>query len=305
MGQVSLVMTPVHFDMETADPDDVLTLLFLLGHPEIALVGLSVTPGRADQIKLLDYLLHKFSAPLDIALSYGNRKFHRSGVSGVYYKHYPEAKEWQPRREWSSDVAGVLKGVHSKHPDLCILTGAPLTNIAAYMKEATLPLKRWIAQGGFAGDNIVEPEHRLEKFSGLLTCSTFNFGGDIPSAEFLLSTPLIQYRRLLSKNICHGTVYSKEFRSAFSRLSGLSETHQAIFDFLEKQYISKGNYEKKIHDLVAAVALTNPDICGYRKVELYCEKGKWGSKENQASNTEISVNIDLDKFQKTFIGLLR
>ena len=28
-------------------------------------------------------------------------------------------------------------------------------------------LKRWVAQGGFAGDSVVPPEHRLAKFAGM------------------------------------------------------------------------------------------------------------------------------------------
>lgn len=39
---------PFVFDMETSDPDDFLTLLLLLGHPDVDLVGVTVTLGKAD-----------------------------------------------------------------------------------------------------------------------------------------------------------------------------------------------------------------------------------------------------------------
>jgi hypothetical protein len=43
-------------------------------------------------------------------------------------------------------------------------------------------IERWVAQGGFAGDNIVPPEYRLKKFEGKIYCPTFNFGGDSKAA---------------------------------------------------------------------------------------------------------------------------
>lgn len=43
-------------------------------------------------------------------------------------------------------------------------------------------IERWVAQGGFAGDNIVPPQYRLKKFDGKIFCPTFNFGGDSRAA---------------------------------------------------------------------------------------------------------------------------
>lgn len=33
------------WDMETGDPDDFITLLLLLGHPRVNLLGVTITPG--------------------------------------------------------------------------------------------------------------------------------------------------------------------------------------------------------------------------------------------------------------------
>ncbi|CAF2216823.1 unnamed protein product [Rotaria magnacalcarata] len=40
----------VVFDMETGDPDDFITFLFLLGHPRVHLKAVTVVPGTPDQI---------------------------------------------------------------------------------------------------------------------------------------------------------------------------------------------------------------------------------------------------------------
>ena len=59
-------------------------------------------------------------------------------------------------------------------PLATVVTGAPVTNLAnALRMHEDVRVERWVAQGGFAGDNVVlEPEFRLKKFEGLTMCST-------------------------------------------------------------------------------------------------------------------------------------
>lgn len=45
----------VIWDMETADPDDFITLLLLLGHPLVNLKAVTVTPGTKDQERMTVY----------------------------------------------------------------------------------------------------------------------------------------------------------------------------------------------------------------------------------------------------------
>src|SRR5262245_42915812 len=44
---------PLVFEMETSDPDDFLTLLWLADHPRVDLCGVVVTPGGRDQVQLV------------------------------------------------------------------------------------------------------------------------------------------------------------------------------------------------------------------------------------------------------------
>ncbi len=48
---------PFHFDMETADPDDSMTLAILATHPKVQLVSVSVHPGGTDQIGIVRHIL--------------------------------------------------------------------------------------------------------------------------------------------------------------------------------------------------------------------------------------------------------
>lgn len=45
------------FDMETADPDDVMTLCMLATHPRVNLQAITVSPGGPDQVGLIKHIL--------------------------------------------------------------------------------------------------------------------------------------------------------------------------------------------------------------------------------------------------------
>lgn len=47
----------LHFDCETQDPDDILTLAIAATHPEVNLIGVTVTPGGKDQVGLVEHVL--------------------------------------------------------------------------------------------------------------------------------------------------------------------------------------------------------------------------------------------------------
>lgn len=54
------------WDMETSDPDDFLTLLLLLGHPRVDLLGVTVTPGTPDQIGVVRRALEWFDRSIPV-----------------------------------------------------------------------------------------------------------------------------------------------------------------------------------------------------------------------------------------------
>merc|ERR1712232_129814 len=50
-----------------------------------------------------------------------------------------------------------------------------------------------------------------DKFKGKYTCSTWNFGGNIPAAEAALANAAISRKICVSKNVCHSVVYDEDF----------------------------------------------------------------------------------------------
>ena len=56
----------VIFDMETQDPNDYLTLLLLLGHPQVNLKAVTITPGSSWQVGLLKRTLTLFNKQIPV-----------------------------------------------------------------------------------------------------------------------------------------------------------------------------------------------------------------------------------------------
>lgn len=283
----------IHFDMETADPDDVITLCWLANHPVIILRSVSVTPGTLEQIGLVKHIL-KLSGKENIPVGSFNPNHDKKCVSPFYYKWFNSWSDEQPEDEGYKVIENTIKNF----PDITIVTGAPLKNFSKLDPE--IKIRRWVAQGGFAGDNIVPEEYRLEKFKGKVTCPTFNFNGDIPSALKMLNEQCIAERILVSKNVCHSVVYDKDIHQEMSHHKDKNLGLKIIYEGMTK-YLEKHPKGKALHDPLAACVALNPGICEFRKVKMYYSKGEWGAKEDMESDTSITIYVDKIALFNAFI----
>ena len=352
------------FDMETHDPDDYLTLLLLLGHPHVNLVAVTITPGSPYQVGLVRRTLALFGRE-DVRVGAGNLDHPKSCVSSWHERAYGQIT---PSRD--AEGAGALLAEVCDR-DTTLLTGAPLKNLGAAMEHDHFELGRWVAQGGFAGAGVV-PEHKqLEKFKGLKTVATFNFNGAPKAALRALEHEAIGERWCVSKNVCHGVVYTeavhewleprtegelhlemiwqgmesylakKRARYASTRPTVLTardvETHpevrlidpssearivpladalaaaeEARLDLIVVDHrqspcvVEPGrveatieeipSYGKKMHAPLAACCAIDPTIGEWAEVELFRERGRWGSRIRPGSGTNIIVDYDHQKF---------
>lgn len=283
------------FDMETADPDDFLTLCFLLSHPKVNLRAVTVTPGGRKQVGLVKTVLERMG--VDIPVGARTPEHPKNAVSSYYEKVLGSIPEMKADDEgWQ-----IIKHTLIEYPDLTIITGAPLTNLHNLFLNAPLAkIDRWVGQGGFAGDNVVPKELRLPKFDGMNTCPTFNFNGNPKGALFLLGTDQITKRLLVSKNVCHGEVYTKELHERYKAVKDRDECTRLIYKAMDL-YLKKRPEGKKLHDPLAACVAINPEVCEFKPVEIYREKGKWGAKLNSESNTRISIKANRELFHKTWL----
>jgi len=289
-------MIPVVWDMETGDPDDMLTLCFLDSHPDIDLKAVTVTPGAPDQIGLVKHVLGALLQKPHIPVGSRTPGYNKKCVSGWYYKWLGHVLPQEP----DGLGADIMYEVFKNNPNAYLITGAPLCNAGAmFRKYPDVKIHTWVAQGGFAGDSVVPPEYRLEKFAGMDACPTFNFNGDPKSAELLLATENIGRRFLVSKNVCHGVLYDKEFHKKVEKHKRDSFGLGVLYSGMS-QYLSKKSH-KKFHDPLAACVAVDQSICEFRAVDMFRRKGKWGAELNENSNTQISINVDMDKFFNTLV----
>jgi pyrimidine-specific ribonucleoside hydrolase len=170
------------WDMETGDPDDALNLCLMSTHPLVNLVAVTVNPGSNRQIGVVKHILNLVNKT---HIPVGSRApgYEKSCVSGWHDGWLGHQHEADPDGEGCDIMHEALQ----KYPDAVLLTGAPLTNPGNLLRKyPDVKIKKWVGQGGFAGDNVVPLECRLEKFNGMTTCPTYNFNGDPKSALLML-----------------------------------------------------------------------------------------------------------------------
>lgn len=290
---------PISFDMETADPDDIFTLCFLSSHPKVELVSVTITPGSTHQVGVVKEVLKRLNKNIPVGSK--NQDHPKECVSQFHYNWLGKIAPAYP------DEMGyrVLQDAYKNFNDLTIVCGASLGNISNLidmLRGSDTYLNRIVVQGGFAGDSIVPPEYRLDKFNGKETCPTFNLNGNVPAALEVVSTPYIKKKIFVSKNVCHGFIYDKEMHE---RVRTYKDNYPGLSFLFEGMnfYLKKTPTGKAFHDPLAACVAIDESICSFKEVELYRAKGEWGSKLKDGSNTFISIFGDKEKFEKTLFGL--
>lgn len=283
-------MIDVIFDMESNDPDDYLTLLLLLGHPQVNLKAVTITPGSAHQVGLVERTLQLFEK--DIPIGAYNIKHESVCVSFWHEKVYGKIEP--------SENADFGPQVLYEHCDeeTILITGAPLKNLGWALDESDFKLKRLVAQGGFAGEGVIPTYKQLPKFKGKITCPTFNLNGDIKGATKALESDKIGERYFVSKNICHSVVYDRNMHEVLTPIKDKSLSLQMIHKGMDA-YLQKKKGGKKFHDPLAACCAIDLDIGKWAEVELFFERGGWGSRLKENTNTWIITDYNHQRFLNT------
>jgi inosine-uridine nucleoside N-ribohydrolase len=313
-------MLDVVWDMETGDPDDFITLLFLLGHPDVNLKAVTITPGTPDQVGLVRHALECFGRSIPVGAHNldhlppsmvsgagpGEGRHGRRGVcvSSWHYKSYGDIPP-------SRDALPGGELLHAVCDDATtLITGAPLKNLGAAMQRPGFRLGRLVAQGGFAGAGVVPPALQLAKFRDLVTCPTYNLNGDPRSALAALEHLGIGVRRFVAKNVCHGVVYDHDLHARVVALRDVSRSHrliaQGMAEYLRKHKRRGATADdpagKKFHDPLAACCAIDEQIGVWAEVELFRERGEWGARPRPGSGTWIIIDYDRARFMATFLA---
>jgi pyrimidine-specific ribonucleoside hydrolase len=289
-------MIDLHLDMETSDPDDVLALCLLATHPQVNLRLVTLHPGGWDQVAVVRTILRRLKVG-DIPVGGRDYPSPKRHVSQFHYDWLGPMPDEEP-----SGAAFELIARHCPGRAMHLVTGAALTNVhRGLLKHAdqNCLYKEWTCQGGFAGDNVVPEQHRLEKFRGKTTCPTFNLNGDVDAARELLGHPRMGKIRMVSKNVCHGFRYDKDFH-----LQVPAGAHHGL-DLLREGmefYFEKHPDGKALHDVLAAVLAVEPRIGTWATVVPVRERGEWGSlpvPDSVIGSVRILVAVDRAKVVET------
>jgi pyrimidine-specific ribonucleoside hydrolase len=277
----------VVFDMETRDPDDALTLCLLATHPRLRLAAVTVNPGTPQQIAVVREILHRLerSVPIGARDSSSSKADAVSAFHPTWLGALPDAKADGIAHE-------ILARAFTADAGTMLLTGAPLHNLRHLLREhPSVTIPRWVAQGGFAGDNLVSAERRLAKFDGRTFCESFNFGGDKKATLAALSSPQIAQRDLVSKNVTHGYAWGPELQA---RLLARSDLHAGAALAREAMavYLSEHPEGKLLHDPLAACAILDRDAFLWEEVEVLYERGQWGARPSSGTGTFITIAVD-------------
>lgn len=286
------------WDMETGDPDDVLTLILLLGHPRVELRAINVTPGTPDQIGFVRHIVHeRFERDLPIGaydLDHGKR---------CLTPWHPKTFGKTPDSRDALPGASLLSSLGDEETTL--VTGASLKNLgaaieAAKRQDSPLKLKRLVAQGGFAGDNIVPEPDRLPKFQGKRCCPTYNLDGAIDAAKAALDYEGIGSRWFVSKNVCHGVYYDHALHERVAQVRAKSQSLSLIYEVMEG-YLRRKPEGKKFHDPLAACCALDPGIGRWAQVRLERTREGWGAQPALDSDTWIITGYDHERFVQTLL----
>merc|ERR1712118_69411 len=115
----------------------------------------------------------------------------------------------------------------------------------------------------------------------------------------------------VSKNVCHAVVYDSEWHKALGVAAEDEEAHapkgrralafRMMYDTMDN-YLRRRPGGKKLHDPLALAVALDDSVCELAEVELFCQKGAWGSRLSPGSNIWISVAHDASKFQAALLS---
>lgn len=288
---------PLVWDMETGDPDDFLTLLLLLDHPDVELRAVCITPGTPQQVGLVRRALDWFGRR-DLPVGAFNLAHPKVCVSS-WHLQFGELTA-------STDaVSGAELMLDVLDASVTLVTGGPNKNLGAAMALADargtqLKADRWVAQGGFAGEGVVPRERQLAKFTGLVTCPTYNLNGDPKAVLRALNEPGLRSRRFVSKNVCHGVRYDAAMHEQFAAVRARRQSLEIIWKSMES-YLRHNPGGKAMHDPLAACCAIDEAVGEWARVELYRVRGEWGARLEPGSSTEIIVGYDPERFVATML----
>lgn len=153
----------VFLDMETGDPDDCITLLFLLTSPKVSLRGVTVYPGCHNQIGFVKGLIRTYGSESQKDLPVGcfNKQLTKNHLGANNVKLFGGDMDWKPEEAddfghiilvciFSSQTHYCKAELCKKYPSGRLVTGGPLGNLHDLLvNHPEVELEETFVQGSF------------------------------------------------------------------------------------------------------------------------------------------------------------
>lgn len=241
------------FDMETGDPDDLITLIMLLLNPDANLKAVTCYQGSPLQIGLIKHVLNL--AGRDIPIGGWNPE-EPSEISPFYQK---VVGKWKSQKAEFTPVE-VFKNVYTE--DTHVLTGAPLSNFEFILhKLRDLKIYNMVTQGGYLGFLAKET---LPKFKDITEIRTYNLSTDINAFGVVNSSRRIKKLTYVTKDLCHGFMYTPEIHS---RIKFGNTPLEKLLQKCFEHYALSGK-SKAMHDPLAMLYMLYPEIGEVKQIEM-------------------------------------
>lgn len=244
----------VLFDMETGDPDDLITLLMLIANPDVQLRGITCWQGSPIQIGLIHHVLNL----ANLSIPVGGLNQDEPKELSAYYRD--TVGSWSVALATQTPTQVISQALRY-YPDTHILTGAPLTNLGDFLSSQSQAIASMTTQGGYLGSLVANP---LEKFKGKKAIRTYNLTNDTYAFNQVNYSEQIFKLTFVTKDLCHGFMYTPEIHKTIS--FGSSLVQQLLKSCLERYAVA--GKSKAMHDPLAMLYMLYPEIGQTKQIEM-------------------------------------
>ncbi len=277
-------MKNIIFDMETGDPDDLITLLMLLNNPDVNLKAVTCYEGSPLQIGLIEHVINLSGKSIPVAGWNSQEK-----ELNPYY--YEVLGKWNKKESFKNPVELLNEFLTE---DTLLLTGAPLTNIATYIQSnPNKTIGKMTTQGGYLG-NLIPEEKRLDKFKNRTAIRTYNLTNDTDAFNTVNYSNQIQEITYVTKDLCHGFLYTPEIHQ------DIQFKNDPISDLLQKSlnYYASKNVHKAMHDPLAMLFMLYPEIGTKKPIQMSFHVDKKHKVFSSVDGNENSFTFGLIEYNK-------
>jgi pyrimidine-specific ribonucleoside hydrolase len=285
------------------DADDYMTLLHFVMR-DVQIHALLLSPGHPSQVALCRFLFAKVGVPAPLIGVAARAHWSRRRINPMHAGFM--AQPMGLREFWVNGPGHeVARAVLKEHPEAeLFICGPPLNTGRLFSQYPDQRVTRMTIQGGFIGPRVHGLRCiRLPETENATALPSYNLNDDPAGARVLLSAQAGE-RRLIGRNACHAIRYTEEKHKS---RPVWPEHHPAVrlFDAAIDKILPH-RPEKKIHDVVAAVAHFHPELFTWvrgRPFSRLTRDGRrlWGT-SMCTDGDRVAIDLDIDRFWKLYLA---